>query len=252
VNTTLAIAFREYRIRLVNPILPLWDVLVPVVYLLIFGSSMERWLQTDAAAHSFHYPTFLLGGVLAMVTFSIAMNSSYAFFEDLQSGIFYEILTYPFPRRDLLIGKLLFNGAFGVVASTLCVIAGVVMLGIRIDWVRLPLLLLWVMVGTAGWYFLYCWISLKVRGFNAYHTTTSSMYLVMMFVSNLFYPAEQLPRWIAWFAYLNPITWQVDVLRHIAYGEGMSTAIQLEAAAYIGFSLLAFWMADRILNSPME
>ena len=38
----LANAYREYRIRLTNPVLPLWDVLVPVVYLLVFGSTLER------------------------------------------------------------------------------------------------------------------------------------------------------------------------------------------------------------------
>ena len=32
-------AFREYRIRMANPVLPLWDVLVPVIYLLIFAAS---------------------------------------------------------------------------------------------------------------------------------------------------------------------------------------------------------------------
>ena len=43
-NYVLAIAFRDFRIRLSNPVLPLWDVLVPVVYLLVFGSSLERWI----------------------------------------------------------------------------------------------------------------------------------------------------------------------------------------------------------------
>ena len=45
----LAIAFRDFRIRLSNPVLPLWDVLVPVVYLLVFGSSLERWIGAGGA-----------------------------------------------------------------------------------------------------------------------------------------------------------------------------------------------------------
>ncbi|MGH9601775.1 MAG: ABC transporter permease, partial [Terriglobales bacterium] len=89
----LANAYREWRIRVSNPIIPLWDVLVPVVYLVLFGSSMGSWINAGASGTG--YPTFFLGGVLGMVTFSIAMNSSYSFFEDLQSGVFHEILTYP-------------------------------------------------------------------------------------------------------------------------------------------------------------
>ena len=58
------------------------------------------------------YPRFFLGGVLSMVSFGIVFNSSYAFFEDLQGGIFHEMLTYPFARWEMLLGKLLFNAAF--------------------------------------------------------------------------------------------------------------------------------------------
>ena len=86
----LAIAFRDFRIRLSNPVLPLWDVLVPVVYLLVFGSSLERWIGNGASG--LDYPRFFLGGVLSMVSFGIVFNSSYAFFEDLQGGIFHEML----------------------------------------------------------------------------------------------------------------------------------------------------------------
>src|SRR5262249_19065024 len=178
-----AIAFREYGIRLTNPILPLWDVLVPMVYLVVFGSSFSRaGFSFSWGGQHLDYSWFLLGGVLAMVTFSIAMNSSYAAFEDLQSGIFPEMLTYPFPRRELLVGKLLFNAGFGLIASGLCLFAGMFVLRLPVYWTKLAPLFLWVIVGTAAWYFFFVWISLRVRGFNSYHTTTSTLYLLLMFI----------------------------------------------------------------------
>lgn len=247
----LAIAFREYRIRLKNPVLPMWDIFVPLVYLLVFGVSLDRWLG-GGLGERLDYPTFFLGGVLGMVTFSIAMNSSYAFFEDLQSGIFYELLTYPFARRDLLFGKLLFNGAFSVLGALLCIAAGITVLGIRVPAAAMPALVLWIALGTAGWYFLFSWISLKIRGFNAYHTTTSGMYLVLMFVSNLFYPTERLPGAVQWFAWANPITWQVDLLRYHIYGSGTPAILRLEAAAFVAFIVVSFVLANRSLNGPIE
>lgn len=242
-------AYREYRIRLTNPILPMWDVLVPVVYLLIFGGTFERWIGD--ASFGIDYPTFLLGGVLAMVSFSIALNSSYAFFEDMQSGIFQELMTYPFARRDLLLGKLMFNAAFSLISAILCILAAWLVLGVAIPPERVPLMLLWTVVGTAGWYFLCAWIAIKVRGFNAYHTTTSSVYLLLMFVSNLFYPAERLPEVLRQLAWLNPVTWQVDLIRSATYGAGEPGILALEAAASFGFVLLAFWPANRSLNRPI-
>lgn len=245
-----AVSYREYRIRLTNPVLPLWDILVPVVYLIVFGSSLENWIGARVA--DVGYATFLLGGVLAMGTFSIAMNSSYAFFEDLQSGIFHEMLTYPFARRDILFGKLLFNSAFGVFGALLLLLAGTLMLRTPILPARLPAIILWTVVGTAGWYLFFTWISLRARGFNAYHTTTSSLYLLLMFVSNLFYPTETLPAWIRWLAWANPITWQTDVLRYLTYGSGASGLLQLEIVLFVAFVIACFWLSNRSLNAPIE
>ncbi|HSA92288.1 MAG TPA: ABC transporter permease [Terriglobales bacterium] len=246
----LANAYRESRIRLTNPIIPLWDVLVPAVYLVIFGSSLDRWLGTGAGGTD--YPTFFLAAVLAMVTFSVAMNSSYAFFEDMQSGVFHEMLTYPFARRDLLLGKLLSNEVFGVLGALLCIAIGWALLSIPVSFGALPGLMLWTVLGMAGWYFLFAWISVRVRSFNGYHTTTSAMYLLLMFISNLFYPADRLPGWAEWLAWLNPITWQVDLLRYHTYGAGTPRVLQLEAAAFVAFVLLTFWMAARALKNPVD
>lgn len=245
-----AIAYREYRIRLTNPILPMWDILVPVIYLVVFGASLNKWIGPGAGG--VNYPTFFLGGVLGMVTFSIALNSSYAFFEDLQSGIFHELLTYPFPRRDLLFGKLAFNALFSVAGVLCCAAAGVLVLHVPIPIRALPGLLFWTVTGMAVWYFFCSWLSLKARGFNAYHTTTSALYLLLMFVSNLFYPSETLPWWIRWVAKMNPITWQVDLLRSQIYDVATPAQLRIEAAALVGFMLICYVAANRSLNKPIE
>ncbi len=246
----LAIAFRDFRIRLSNPVLPLWDVLVPVVYLVVFGSSLERWI--GAAGSGLDYPRFFLGGVLSMVSFGIVFNSSYAFFEDLQGGIFHEMLTYPFARWEMLLGKLLFNAGFSVVGVAVCLMAGFAILHITVTPAAWPAIALWSVVGTAGWYFLFTWLALNLRGFNAYHTTTSALYLVLMFISNLFYPAQQLPRAVRWLAWSNPVTWQTDLLRYYTYPAVELTYLPFEMAALVAFVVLTFWLANRKLNDTIE
>lgn len=245
----LAIAFRDYRIRLSNPVLPLWDVLVPVVYLLVFGSSLERWI---GGGSSLDYPRFFLGGVLSMVSFGIVFNSSYAFFEDLQGGIFHEMLTYPFARWEMLVGKLLFNAAFSVVGVGVCMAAGFVLLRLSVApsaWLPIAF---WSVLGTAGWYFLFTWLALMLRGFNAYHTTTSALYLVLMFISNLFYPTQQLPAAVRWLAWANPVTWQTDLLRYYTYPAAELRHLPMETAAFVGFVVVTFWIANHKLNGTIE
>jgi len=249
-NYVLAIASRDFRIRLSNPVLPLWDVLVPVVYLLVFGSSLERWI--GAGGSGLDYPRFFLGGVLSMVSFGIVFNSSYAFFEDLQGGIFHEMLTYPFARWEMLLGKLLFNAAFAVVGVGVCTAAGYVVLNIAIAPAAWLPVAFWSVVGTAGWYFLFTWLALNLRGFNAYHTTTSALYLVLMFVSNLFYPTQQLPAAVRWLAWANPVTWQTDLLRYYTYPAARVPHLALETGAFMVFVLVTFWLANHKLNGTIE
>jgi len=246
----LAIAFRDYRIRLSNPVLPLWDVLVPVVYLLVFGASLERWL--GGGTSGLDYPRFFLGGVLSMVSFGIVFNSSYAFFEDLQGGIFHEMLTYPFARWEMLLGKLLFNAAFSVVGVFVCMAAGGAILRIAVPLTSWLPVAWWSVLGTAGWYFLFTWLALNLRGFNAYHTTTSALYLVLMFISNLFYPTQQLPAAVRWIAWGNPVTWQTDLLRYYTYPSAQLPYLGRETAAFILFVLVTFWLANRKLNGTIE
>ncbi len=246
----LPIAFRDFRIRLSNPVLPLWDVLVPVVYLLVFGSSLERWIGTGAAG--IDYPRFFLAGVLSMVSFGIVFNSSYAFFEDLQGGIFHEMLTYPFARWEMLLGKLLFNAVFSIIGVAVCVAAGFAFLKIAVPpsaWLPLAF---WSVLGTAGWYFLFTWLALNLRGFNAYHTTTSALYLVLMFISNLFYPTEQLPASVRWVAWANPVTWQTDFLRHYIYPAVDLPHLRIETFAFFAFVAVTFWLANHKLNGTIE
>lgn len=249
-NYVFAIAFRDFRIRLSNPVLPLWDVLVPVVYLLVFGSSLERWI--GAGGSGLDYPRFFLGGVLSMVSFGIVFNSSYAFFEDLQGGIFHEMLTYPFARWEMLLGKLLFNAAFAVVGIAVCTAAGYGFLNIAIAWTAWLPIAFWSVLGTAGWYFLFTWLALNLRGFNAYHTTTSALYLVLMFISNLFYPTQQLPRAVRWLAWANPVTWQTDLLRYYTYPAAGPPHLAVETGAFIVFVLVTFWLANHKLNGTIE
>jgi ABC-type polysaccharide/polyol phosphate export permease len=68
----------------------------------------------------------------------------------------------------------------------------------------------------------------------------------------LFYPTDRLPDAVRWLAWLNPVTWQVDLLRHATYGAGAGPAIRLEAVALILFLLGVFVPANRALNSPIE
>jgi len=72
-----------------------------------------------------------------------------------------------------------------------------------------------------------------------------------MFLSSVFYPLERVPAWVRSIALINPLTWHTDILRYLTLGIGQLQHILLEAAGFVGFSLLAFWLAIRTLQKTI-
>ena len=245
-----AVFYRDYRQRMTNIAFVFWDLFVPLAYLILFGLGFERMLGGAIAVggEGFGYIAFLLPGVLGMVTFSVAMNTSWGFFMDKDSGIFYELLTYPITRLQLLIGKISFNLLLALIGSIMAIITGVALMNATIRWNLLPLTAAIVVVATAEWFFLFSVFAIKLARMDTFNTLLSAMYIMLMFLSSMFYPLSDLPFWFRIPSYLNPMTWQVDLLRFSLLGVGSPTTLILEGAAVVGFGLICLALAVRALN----
>src|SRR5262247_298740 len=83
---------------------------------------------------------------------------------------------------------------------------------------------------------------------DAFNTLTSAAYIFLMFLSSMFYPLSELPGWFQTVARVNPMTWQVDMLRFSLLGTGAPTVMLLEGAAFVAFSLVGLAFAVRALD----
>ncbi|HEX9667848.1 MAG TPA: ABC transporter permease [Thermoanaerobaculia bacterium] len=249
-NAVAAVFYRDFRQRTTNVAWLFWDLFVPVAYLVLFGTGFERAFAGNFAVggESVGYVAFLLPGVIAMASFGVAMNTSWSFFMDKDSGIFYELLTYPITREQLLIGKICFNVLLAATGTLLVIAVGVLAMGVEVRWGALPLTFLAVAVTTAGWFFMFSIFAVRMRRMDTFNTFTSAAYIVLMFISAMFYPLEELPPWFRGAALLNPMTWQVDLLRHTLLGVGAGATVLLEALAFGAFTLLCLFFAARAIS----
>jgi ABC-2 type transport system permease protein len=243
-----AILYREAKIRATNLTFIFWDLFYPLGYLLVFGVGMTRAMGLTLSDQSVDYNSFFLAGVLGMASFGIASNTAWGFFMDRDNGIFYEMLTYPMTRSEYLIGKVLFNLVIAVLQAAVTLLLAWWLLQVPLRVERLPLVAAAVVVGTAGWFFFYAIFALRMRRNDAFNTLTSMFYFVFLFASSMFYPIEPLPAPFRAAATMNPITWQVDVLRFATVGVGEAGRIAIESAAFIGFALVAFMGATLALR----
>ncbi len=252
-STILAVMYREYRIRTSGLMWMFFDLLVPMTYLLLFGIGLDRAFADGVIAQggSVSYDAFFLAGVVAMANFGIAINTSYGFFVDRDNGIFYEFLTYPMTRGQLLVGKIVFNCLLSLVQGLLTLLLGVLILGIEIQWGMMPVVLISIVLATAGWFFALSTIALRIRRNDIFNTFLNVLYFVLMFASTLFYPLDGAPAWLRAASMVNPLTWHTDVLRFATIGLGTPSTILWEAGAFIVFVLAGFWFAVRTLQTAV-
>jgi ABC-2 type transport system permease protein len=246
-----AVFYRDYRQRITNIGIVFWDMFVPLAYLTLFGMGFERALGGSIVVNDqdIGYTSFLLPGIIAMITFTVALNTSWGFFMDKDSGIFYELLTYPITRKQLLIGKICFNIMLSLTASSLTIGLGAVGMDVQVRWNLLPLTAAAVMVTTAGWFFLFSAFAIRLRRMDSFNTVTSAAYIILMFISTMFYPITDLPDWFQGAAYLNPMTWQVDLLRFSLLGIGTPSVILMETVAFGTFTMICLALAVHALDS---
>lgn len=243
-----AMFYREGKIRATNVTFIFWDLFYPLGYLLVFGVGINEALGSPFSAAGVDYHAFFLAGVLGMASFGIASNTSWSFFLDRDNGIFYEMLTYPMSRAQYLGAKVLFNVLVALFQALLTVALAAWLLDVRLRADLLPLLLLGVAGGTAGWFYFYAIFALVIRRNDAFNAVTSIFYFVFLFASSMFYPIEPLPPAFRYVALANPVTWHVDVLRYATIGLGDPARVALEAAAFALFSLVSFVIAVRCLE----
>ncbi len=245
-----AIFYREYKIRTTNLVWLFFDLLVPMMYLLIFGLGFTRAMggTFEVAGRVVSYNEFFLAGVIAMASFGVAMNASWGWFMDRDNGICDEMLTYPITRRQHLGGKVLFSLLLSIVEAGLVIAGASLILRIPILWSRLPLVIMWTVLGTAGWFFLFSMVSIRARRNDVYQTVINVFYFVLLFASNIFYPLEPMPAWLKGVAMANPITWQVDLLRYATVDITSGLSLWLETALYAAFTVGSFAWATRTLE----
>ncbi len=253
-RAVLAVMMREYLIRRTSVIWFFLDLAVPLLYLLMFGvgfdAAMGRGVQSGGTV--IRYNEFFLASVLAMACFGSAINQSYGFFVDRDNGIFYEFLTYPMTRGQLMLGKILYQGVMSLLQLALVLLAATLLLGARIRMEFIPLAAVGMLAGISGWFFFLAIFAFLIRRNDTFNTVLNVLYFVLMFLSSLFYPLEDVPGWLHVTAMLNPLTWQTDVLRFLTVGVGNIPMILAETALFGAFLVISFLAALRALKRGME
>lgn len=194
----------------------------PALWLLVFGQVFGRMRAIPTG--KLDYFSFLAPGILAQSVLFIAIFYGINVIWEKDLGILQKLLASPAPRSALVFGKAVSAGMRAIAQAAIVYLMALVA-GVDLNWSPLALggVLLAIVLGAALFSTFSLMIACLVRSRERFMGIGQVMTMPLFFASNAIYPISIMPTWLKIVAHINPLTYQVDLLRALMVTGGAST-----------------------------
>ncbi|HML04725.1 MAG TPA: ABC transporter permease [Methanobacterium sp.] len=186
------------------------SVITPVLWLVIFGSGLRFSLTIPG----FNYQQFLLPGIIAQTLLFTAMFLGISVIWDRQFGFMKEILVAPVGRISIFAGKMLGVGTSAMIQGLIVIALGI-LIGIPLTVIAVSLAIPLMLLITVGLVCIGLIIASLMTSLESFGTIVTFVNMPMFFLSGALFPVTNLPAWLKWAFYINPLTYSVDALRTV-------------------------------------
>jgi len=242
-DTVAAMAQAEFRRLRRDPSVIFARVAQPLLWLLVFGSALSgvRGLGVEGVP----YRAYLVPGVLAQSVLFVAVFSGLAIIWERDLGITQRLLVAPVPRSAMVLGKAV-SAAVRAVMMVSIVLVVVAAVRIPIEWSPLRVLgaLLAVAVGATLLSAFSMVIASLVRTREQFMGIGQLVTLPLLFASNALYSISIMPGWLQVVSRANPLTYQVEILRHLLVDVGPDRLL-LDAVVLVALTIVVVGIASR-------
>jgi ABC-2 type transport system permease protein len=234
---TLAVAEADIRKLIHDPVELLTRMIQPMLWLLIFGQVFTRTRAIPTGGIS--YIDFMTPGILAQSVLFGAIFYGISLIWERDLGIIQKFLVSPAARSALVLGR-----AISSTARSLCqmvfvyLIAFLLRVHLRFDVFALAGVTAAVMLGSAVFSTFSLNAACIVKSRERFMGVGQVLTMPLFFASNAIYPLTLMPSWLRAVSRVNPLTYEVDALRHLMIAGG-PTAFGLR----VDFAVLVFALA---------
>ncbi|WP_329242727.1 ABC transporter permease [Actinoallomurus sp. NBC_01490] len=189
----------------------------PALWLLIFGETFSRLRAIPTG--KVPYLDYLAPGILAQSTLFIAIFYGIQIIWDRDAGVLAKLLVTPTPRAALITGKAFAAGTRALTqAVAILVLSAILGVTLTLNPLRWLGVVVIVMLGTA---FFSC-LSMTIAGLAMSRDRLmgigQAITMPLFFGSNALYPVDLMPTWLRVISHVNPLSYEVDALRHLLIG----------------------------------
>lgn len=234
----------ELRSTFRNPIWPLFGIVQPVMYLLLFAplyAGMAFQGDTGRALTSF------APGMLVITALFGTMGVAYGTIYEMRSGVLERIAVSPAWRPSIVLGRMLRDVAVLVVQS-LAVILIALLMGLRIG--PLGLLLMLLLLGVTGLFAsgVAYGLALSLGDENAMGQIMQFFALPLMLLSGALLPMALGPDWLERVAWFTPFYHPVEAGRALFAGDLADPSVPLAFGIMLGLAVLTVTWSVRSLR----
>ena len=218
---TFAVAAAEVQKLYHDPLELLTRAVQPVLWLMLFGEVMAR--VRGVAPGNIPYLDYLAAGILAQSALFVAIFYGISAIWERDLGVLQRYLVSPAPRSALVRGKALSAGVRGL-SQAIIVYLLALLLGVGIDLNPLNILgvAAAIVLGSGLFATLSLIIACIVKTRERFMGIGQVLTMPIFFASNAIYPLSLMPDWLRVVSHVNPLTYEVDILRALMLTKGAS------------------------------
>jgi ABC-2 type transport system permease protein len=245
-NAIYVIVAREFK-KFVREKSRLFSAIArPLLWLFIVGSGMSRLVPGGTGVP---YTQFIFPGIIGMTILFSSIFSSISIIWDKEFGFMKEILVAPVSRFSIVIGKAL-SGTVVSSIQALIILALFPVLGFKLTVLQIAEA---VFICVSLSFCISAFGIVLATFYDSYESFSVIMNFIIMpmfFLSGAMYPVKLLPGVLRFIAQLNPLTYGIDLLKHILFPNAMDRmgpdfSLLTSAAVIILTSVVFVYWAGR-------
>ena len=242
---TWLIFTRSLRLTIRQPVWVFFGMMVPILYLVLFGPLLEG--ATQAAGTGTNAFNWFVPGLLVQMAMFGAAFVGFGLIAELRYGVVERMRVTPMSRAAMLLGRSLRDIVIMIVQAAI-MIGLAIPFGLEIDIVGVVVVLaLLGLIGLAMAPLSYAG-GLALKSEDAFAPVVNGISLPLLLLSGVLLPMTLAPDWLRFLSDLNPLTHAVNAARAVFNSDWGNPEIAVGVAIASAFAVFAVWVGSRAFS----
>ena len=245
VRDTWLIFHRSLWLTIRQPTWIVFGMMLPVLYLFLFGPLLEGATQAaGAGTNAFNW--FVPGLLIQIAIFGTAFVG-FGLIAELRSGVIERMRVTPMSRGAMLLGRSLRDVVILMFQAILLIVLAIP-LGLEVDLPGIAVVLaLLVLIGLAVAPLSYA-AALILKSEDSFAPLVQGIAMPLLLLSGILLPMALAPAWLQTLSSLNPFTHTVDAARALFNGQWGDPEIAIGVAITAVMAVISVWIAARTFS----